>query len=708
MERKPNNKSRSNQGRGQRSEGRGSAQAQQGRGGRQNRGSQPQNGNGNGNGGLRKSSRGAAIRAQKRVNEDATRLINSVLATSAPSDKPRANKIDDTPRLRVISLGGQDSGGSKNMQLIEYKNDAIIIDCGNDLGVDLPGINYAICDTAYLEQIRHKLRAYVITHGHLDHIGGLPHIVPKFPAPIYGSRFTIGRVQEIFENFGLPLPEGFELKTVIMNEDTHEKLKIGEFYVELVRVTHSIPGSTIVVVDTPVGRIVNTGDFRLDPNPLDHERTDTERLMELGKEGVLALFSESTTTERPGRTPSESTLEQTFVDIMENAPGRIFVGLFSTNMNRVQMIVNAAVHHGRKISMDGRSMVSTLEMAVRNGFMKIPKGTFVPISSVSNMKDSEVLVVCTGSQGEPSSALQRMASGEHRHIKLKEQDTVILSSSPIPNTGNDGKVRAMVDGLNRKNVHVFQHITREIDNHGPLHVSGHASVDEYADMIRMLQPKFFVPIYGDYTAKKYHINIAVNEGIPRKNTINVDNGVVLAFTPDSMEEAGQVPHGTVLVDQTGAIVSSVVIKDRLVLAEEGLVAVVLTIDRKSGNLMTSPDIISRGFIYMRDNEELMNGFRAELRRAVAQRFKRVDLDRFKVELKEHITHYLFEQTGRSPIVIPVVNIIGGGKVEVKTNGGHASGHAKEAAQKTPEQIAAEQQKRFQEMRAKLLNVDQAD
>lgn len=653
---------------------------------------------------LRKSSRGAAIRAQKRVNEDANRLINSVLATPKAVDRPRANKIDDTPRLKVIGLGGMDGGGSKNMMLVEYKDDAIIIDCGNDLGVDLPGINYGICDTEYVEQIRHKLKGYVITHGHLDHIGGLPHIVPKFPAPIYGSRFTIGRVQEIFENFGLPLPEGFELQTVIMNEDTHEKLKVGDFFVELVRVTHSIPGSTIVVIDTPVGRIVNTGDFRLDPNPLDHERTDTERLLELGREGVLALFSESTTTDRPGRTPSESTIEQSFIDIMDNAPGRIFVGLFSTNMNRVQMIVNSAVHHGRKISMDGRSMVSTLEMAVRNGFMKIPKGTFVPITSVANMKDTDVLVVCTGSQGEPSSALQRMSNGEHRHIKLKEQDTVILSSSPIPYSGNDGKIRAMVDDLNRKNVHVFQHITRDIDNHGPLHVSGHASVDEYADMINMLKPKFFVPIYGDYTGKKYHIDIAINQGIPRKHTVNAGNGEVIAFTPDTMEIAGQVPNGTVLVDQTGAIVSSVVIKDRLVLAEEGLVAVVLTIDRKGGNLMTSPDIISRGFIYMRDNEELMNGFRAELRRAVQQRFKRVDLDRFKQELKEHITHYLFEQTGRSPIVIPVVNIVGG-KSETRSNG---KGDQKKADEKTPEQVAAEQQKRFEAMRAKLLNTDQQD
>jgi ribonuclease J len=653
--------------------------------------------------GLKKSSRGAAIRAQKRINEDATRLINSVISTSNNSEgKPRANKIDDRPRLRVIGLGGMDGAGSKNMQLVEYQNDAVIIDCGNDLSVDLPGINYGIADVSYLEQIKHKLRAYIITHGHLDHIGGLPHVVPTYPAPIYGSRFSIGRVQEIFENFGLPLPEGFELKTVIMNEDTHEKLKIGEFFVELVRVTHSIPGSNVVVLDTPVGRIVNTGDFRLDPNPLDHERTDTERLLELGREGVLALFSESTSTAKPGRTPSESTIEQSFVDIMDKAPGRIFIGLFSTNMNRVQMIVNAAIHHNKKIAMDGRSMVSTLEMAVRNGFMKVPKGTFVPIASVPNMKDTDVVIVCTGSQGEPSSALQRMASGEHRHIKLKEQDTVVLSSTPIPESGNDKLVGQMVDGLMQKGVHVFEHRYHEIDNVGPLHVSGHASRDEYADMINFLRPKFFIPIYGPYSSKRRHIDIAIEQGIARKNTANVGNGVVLEFTPDSMEVGGEVPNGTVLVDQTGAIVSSIVIKDRLVLAEEGLVAVVLTIDRKTGNLMTSPDIISRGFIYMRDNEELMNGFRAELRRAVQQRFKRVDLDRFKQELKEHITHYLFEQTNRSPIVIPVVNIVGGGKVETKVI---VNGNDKQVVQKSPEEVAADQQRRFQEMRAKLLSQD---
>ncbi len=673
------------------------------------------------------TSRGQAVRAQRRSQADAQRIASQYIPAADKTDKPaRANVIDDTPRLKIIGLGGMDGGGSKNMLLIEYMNDAVILDCGNDLGVDLPGINYGIADTAYLETIQNKLRAYIITHGHLDHIGGLPHIVPKFPAPIYGSKFTIGRVEEIFENFGLPMPDGFELKTVTMNEDTHERLKIGEFFVELVRVTHSIPGSTVIVLDTPVGRIINTGDFRLDPNPLDHERTDVERLTELGREGVLALLSESTTTERMGRTPSESTIEQSFKDIMNNAPGRIFVGLFSTNMNRVQMIINAAVHSGKKVAMDGRSMVSTLEMAVRHGFVRIPKGTFVPIASAATMRDTDLVVVCTGSQGEPSSALQRMSNGEHRHVKLKEQDSVILSSTPIPYSGNDAKIRTMVDELLKKGVHVFRHETREVDGVGPLHVSGHASRDEYADMINMTKPKFFIPIYGDFTAKRYHVDIAIEQGIARADTLNVGNGMVIALTPDKMEVVGEVPHGTILVDQTGAIVSNIVIKDRVLLSEEGLVAIVLTVDKKTGALLTSPDIISRGFIYMRDNEEIMNGLRIELKRAVQQRFKRIDLDRFKAELKEHITHYLFEHTGRSPIVIPVINVIsgsGGGGKQPAQNGagakqqdgqsgqsGQPSAQSSEPQQpveapKTPEEIAAEQQKRFQEMRTRLLTQD---
>ncbi|HUD81373.1 MAG TPA: ribonuclease J [Patescibacteria group bacterium] len=640
-----------------------------------------------------------AIRAQKRSHEEAQRLTDQyAAAVPAVSDNPRrrANLIDDSPRLRIIGLGGMDGAGSKNMILVEYQNDAIVMDCGNDLGVDLPGINYAIADTTYLESIKYKLKAYVITHGHLDHIGGLPHILPKIPAPIYGSKFTIGRVEEIFQNFGQNLPESFELKTVTMNEDTHERLKIGQFFVELVRVTHSIPGSNCIILDTPVGRIINSGDFRFDPNPLDHERTDMERLIQLGNEGVLALLSESTSTERPGRTPSESILEPSFVELMGRAPGRMFIAIFSTNINRIQMIINAAVHHNRKIALDGRSMISTLEMAVRHGFVKIPKGTFVPIANVANLHDEDVVVVCTGGQGEPSSALQRMSTGDHKHIKLKANDTVVLSSSPIPETGNDALIGNMVDDLMRKGVHVFQHSTHELDGAGPLHVSGHASIDEYLEMIKMLKPKFFIPIYGSYRSKQRYIEVAIQDGFPRVNTINAENGQVINLTPDKMEVTEEVPNGTILVDQTGTIVSSVVVKDRVLLSEEGLVAVVLTIDKRTGLLLTSPDIISRGFIYMRDNEEMMNEIRNELRRAVTQRFKRVELDRFKQELREHITHFLFDKTQRSPIVIPVVNVIGG-KGETRTVHGERS--------QSTEDLAAEQERRFQEMRSRLLAQD---
>jgi ribonuclease J len=663
-------------------------------------------------GSSRTVSRGAAIRAQRRNHEDAHKIVSQYADASdfkyEENAPRRANSIDDSPRLKIIGLGGMDGGGSKNTILVEYMNDAVIIDCGNELGVDLPGINYGIADMTYLEKIKHKLRAYIITHGHLDHIGALPHVVPKFPAPIYGSKFTIGRVEEIFGNFGLPMPDGFELQTVMMNENTHERLKIGQFFVELVRVTHSIPGSTVVVLDTPVGRIINTGDFKLDPNPLDHERTDIERLKELGIEGVLALMSESTTADRLGRTPSESSIEPSFVEVLDRAPGRIFMAMFSTNINRVQSIINAAVHHNRKIALDGRSLVSTLEMAIRHGFVKIPKGTIVPIASVPNMKDHDVVVVCTGSQGEPNSALQRMAAGEHKHIKLKEQDTVVLCSSPIPESGNDALVGRMVDDMVRRNVHVFEHRTHDLDGLGPLHTSGHASQDEYADMINMTKPKFFIPIYGAHRVKQRHIELAIEQGIPRKNCLNAENGDVIELSPDTMEITNKVPCGTVLVDQTGAIVSNVVIKDRLMLSEEGLVVIILTLDKKTGNLLTSPDIISRGFIYMRDSEELMNTFRTELRRAVGQRFKRVELDRFKQEIKEHATHFLYEYTQRSPIVIPVVNVVGGAKQQTHENNNNKSNkpsNRKPETEKSPDQIVADQQKRFEEMRARLLGQD---
>lgn len=658
------------------------------------------------------TSRGEAIRAQRRSHEMATEIAKEYLDASSNKLEKRANQIvDDFDKLKITFLGGQEAIGEKNMQVVEWKNDAVILDCGNHLGVELPGVNYAIADPTYLDSIKHKIRGYIISHGHLDHLGGLRHIVPKYPAPIYGSRFTIGVIQKSFDDAIAESGLQFTPQLNVMNMDNHERLKLGVFMIELVRITHSVPESSCIVVDTPVGRIINTGDWRLDPEPLDDKPTDAERLRELGDEGVLLLMSDSCNTPLPGRTPTEHTLQESFHDIIGHAPGRVFVAIFSSNMNRVQMIVNAAVASGRRVALDGRSMMSYAEIAVRQGILKIPKGTVLPMREMPNIPDRQVLVICTGGQGEPGAALQRMAEGEHKHIKLHEGDTVVVSSTPIP--GNNVRYEEIGNDLIQRGVHLYRHPTHEVDGVGPLHVSGHARRDEYREILHIVRPKYFLPIYAGALNRKYYEEMAVEEGWERKNVIQANNGDSILFTSDTWEHAGQVPHGSLLVDQTGSIVTNVVVKDRLMLSEEGLVAVVLTIDKKSGNLLTSPDIISRGFIYMRDNEDLMNAFRTELRRAVQQRYKRIDLDRFKAELKDFVTHFLYEHTGRSPIVIPVVNVVGAASAP---NNPKAENSKKKPLntvgspehEKSPDQIAAEQQQRFKEMRAKLLGLDQPD
>lgn len=649
------------------------------------------------------ASRGAAIRAQKRSAETAQKVVNDYQSAETKKLDKRANTItDDFEKLKVTFLGGLDDVGEKNTAILEYQNDAVILDCGINLGIDLPGINYEIADPTYLESIRHKIKGYVITHGHLDHIGGLKHIVPRFPAPIYGSRFTIGIVEKTFDD----LPPGAELytpETVIMNMDGHERLKVGAFTVEMVRVTHSIPEAAAVCIDTPAGRVIATGDFRLDPEPLDHLPTDTSRLKQLGDEGVLLLLTESSYSDSEGRTPTEHTLQQSFHDVIEQSQGRIFCAVFSSNMNRIQMIVNAAVAAGRKVALDGRSMMSYAEIAVRQGILKVPKGTIIAMRDANSVPDDKLLVMATGGQGEPNAALMRMSEGSHNHIKLKPGDTVVVSSSPIP--GNEIAYDMIGNNLAKIGCHLFRHPTHELDGCGPLHVSGHARRDEMREMIQLVRPKFIIPVHAGALRRKYHAELAIEEGWKRENVILANNGDSFLFTADKYQPAGQVPHGSLLVDQTGAVVSNVVVKDRLMLAEEGLVAVILTVDRKTGALLTSPDIISRGFIYIRDSEELMNEFRAELRRAVAQRFKRVDLDRFKQELREHITHFLFDKTGRSPIVIPVVNVVAKGADRPKGNGAPKNGEPAAQAE-APEPTPEDPQARFAQMRAQLLSRDQ--
>jgi len=638
--------------------------------------------------------RGAAIRAQRR-NQDDGKVVGQY-ADASRKTRSRANVIaNEAEKLKVTFLGGLEDVGEKNMAVIEYGDQAIILDCGNSLGVDLPGVNYEINDTAYLETIRHKIKAYVITHGHLDHMGGLKHIVPKFPAPIYGSRYTIGVIEKSFADDELKDSADFKPEFVIANLESHEQFKVGLFGLEFMRITHSIPDASAICITTPVGRIIATGDFRLDPEPLDHMPSDVKRLKELGDAGVLLLLSESSYVDIEGRVPTESTLQQSFYDIIDKAEGRIFVAAFSSNMNRAQMIINAAVAAGRNVVLDGRGMLNFAEIAVRQGILKVPKGTIVPITQASTIADNKLLVMCTGGQGEPNAALQRMSDGEHKSIKLHKGDTVVVSSSPIP--GNEVHYDIIGNKLSKLGVKLFRHPTHELDGCGPLHVSGHARRDELREMIQFVRPKFFIPVHGGALRRRYHAELAIEESILRQNVLLADNGDSLYFTSETVEQGGQVPHGSLLVDQTGSVVSGIVVKDRLMLSEQGIVTVVLTVDKQSGQLLASPDIISRGFIAIRDSEELMSLFRAELRRAVQQRYKRVDIDRFKTEMRDFVTHFLFDQTGHSPIVIPVVNVISG---RITTKPMHSD------KQPLTEAKAVDIQSHFQEMRARLLGQDQ--
>lgn len=603
------------------------------------------------------TNRGEAMRAGRRNFESADKAVDRWNVF----EKHHEHQVETIPklqpeRLRITILGGLEGIGEKNMSVIEYGNDAIVVDCGFDLSVDLPGINFAIPATQYLDSIKDKIRGYVITHGHMDHTGGMPYIVPKYPAPIYGSHFTVGMVQKQFEN-SAENGIDFEPECIELHMDNHQRMVVGQFTIECLRITHSIPDASSVIIDTPVGRIINTGDFRLDPEPLDHQPSDIARLKQAGDEGVLCLMSESTNTRFLGRTPTEHTLQETFHDLFARAPGRIFVAIFSTNMNRIQMIINSAAAAGKKVAFDGRSMMWVAELAVRLGNLKIPKGTVVPMREAPNVKDDQLVVVCTGGQGEPNAALQRMSIGEHKHIKLKENDTVIVSSSPIP--GNEVRYQQIGNDLAEIGVHIYRHPSRDVDGCGPLHVSGHANRDEHREMIEMIKPKWLLPTHGGMLDRKYHADVAVEAGMSREQVILGKNGSIIEFDKNGqMYEGQEAPAGAVLVDQTGAVVPGLVAKDRLLMSEEGMVVVILTIDKKSGRLLTSPDIITRGFIYIRDNTELMDGLRAELKRAASQRFSRVDLDRFKQELKDHISHYLYEHTRRSPVLIPVVNIVG--------------------------------------------------
>lgn len=621
--------------------------------------------------------RGEVFRAQRRTSDDVNarasqHVINIPVNKSVyngyggkqfsladQKKQPRTNG----PKLRVIPIGGLgEMGIGKNMMAIEYDNDIVVIDAGFLFpGSDYPGINYITPDISYLIQNKHKIRGIVFTHGHLDHIGAFRHIAHEIPAPVYGSKFTLAMVEKTMSE----ATSGYEPSYHILDPDTHERVQLGDsFSVELARVNHSIPDATAAVIRTPLGVLINTGDWRFEENPVDGKKFDLPRLTEIAaKEGILMLMSDSTNCESDGtHSHGEFDIQHSMGQVMDKYPNsRLILSSFSSQIHRMQLILDEAKKHNRKVAFAGYSMIQNVEVALRTGTITVPKDVIMKMEDIIKMPDGKVTIVCTGSQGEFSAVLNRMANGSHKHIKIKGTDVVVFSSNPIP--GNEKYVVRTVDGLMREGSEVIQNGKTHLTGVGPLHLSGHGYYEDHIKLITALNPTYYLPIHGEFHMLAHNARLAEKEtGMKRENIFVCDSGDVIEITQEGAKKAGRVPVGGVMYDDSGAIVSEVVLKDRIHMSNEGMFVVVLTVSKGSGRLLTSPDIISRGFIYLRDSEELMGIIRQYLKQKVARTFggRKVDLDVVKKEIKDELTHILYDQTRRTPIVIPVINEIGGG------------------------------------------------
>lgn len=621
--------------------------------------------------------KGEVFRAQRRTSENVN-LRASQHMINVPVNKSRYNGYDgrqfslvdhkkqprtNGPTLKVMPIGGLgEMGIGKNMMAIEYGNDIVVIDMGFLFpGEGYPGINYIVPDITYLEENKHKIRAVVFTHGHLDHIGAARHLLAKLEAPVYASKFTMAMVQRTMEESdGSYAPEYIE-----MNPEQHERVQISEhFELELVRVCHSIPDASAVVLRTPVGVLVDTGDWRFEENPVDGVKFDLERLTEIAtKEGILLLMNESTNCEDEGtHQHGEFDIKESVGQIFEKHPNsRIILSTFSSQLHRLQIVMEEAAKHGRKVAIAGFSMIQNVEVALRTGTIKVPKDTIMKMEDIVKLPDSKIVILCTGSQGEFTAVLNRMASGSHKYLKVKNTDIIVFSSSSIP--GNEKYIVRTIDGLMREGSEVIRDRKTHLHGIGRIHLSGHGYYDDHVKLISALNPTYYMPIHGEFHMLVHNAELAENEcGIRKENIFVCDSGDVIEITPEGeAKKNGRIPVGGVMYDDNGAMVSEVVLKDRIHMANEGMFVVVLTVQRGSGRLMTSPDIISRGFIYLRDSEELMGLIRQYLKQKVARSFngKKIDMDVIKKELKDEITHILYDQTRRTPIVIPVINEIGG-------------------------------------------------
>lgn len=547
-------------------------------------------------------------------------------------------------KLKVMFLGGLNEIG-KNITVLEYENDIVIIDCGLAFpDEDMLGIDLVIPDIAYLEKNQDKIRGILLTHGHEDHIGAIPYVLRSINPPIYGTKLTLG----ILEN---KLSEHRLLdKANLVTVKAGDVVKLGSaFSAEFIRVNHSIADACCLAITTPVGVVMHSGDFKIDVSPIDGEMMDLTRIGEYGKKGVLMLMCESTNVERPGHTPSErkvgSSLEHIF---MSNTDKRIIIATFSSNVHRVQQIINTSVKYGRKVAVTGRSMLNVVGAAVKLGYMNVPSGVLIDISEIGRFRPDQLTIVTTGSQGEPMSALYRMAFSDHSMVSLNQNDLVVLSSHAIP--GNELLVGRIVNEMFKLGVNVYH-------EDAAVHVSGHACQEELKMFHALVKPKFFVPVHGEYRHLTQHKELAEFMGMDSSNIFVCGIGDVLELDRNSCRKAGTVPSGHVLIDGYGVgDVGNIVLRDRRHLSQDGLIVVVAAVDAQANEIVSGPDIISRGFVYVRESEELMEEVRSIARTVLTGAVESgvIEWNQLKTSVKDALTKYLYSKTKRKPMILPVI------------------------------------------------------
>lgn len=556
---------------------------------------------------------------------------------------PARRAVKKTP-IRIIPLGGLSEIG-KNMTLYECGQDMFIVDCGLSFpDPDMLGVDLVIPDFTFVEQNVSKIRGIVLTHGHEDHIGGLAYLLKKINCPVYGTKLTLGLVEGKLKEHNL-------LGKVSLNVVApRQTIKLGCMAVEFIRVNHSIPDAVALAIHTPAGVIIQTGDFKIDYTPIESEVIDLGRFAELGNRGVLCLLSDSTNAERPGSSMSESKVGNSFDALFKTAGNRrIIIATFASNIHRVQQIVDNAVRYNRKIAVSGRSMVNVVTKALELGYLNIPEGVLIDIDAIGRYPSDQIIVITTGSQGEPMAALSRMASGDHRMVSVTAEDFIIISANPIP--GNEKHVNRVVNELMKFGAEVIYETMYEV------HVSGHACQDELRLMLTLTKPKFFMPVHGEFKHLKKHAGIAKTVGIPESNIYIGEIGQVIELDGVSMKKVGTVTAGKVLVDGYGVgDVGSIVLKDRKHLAEDGLIIVVATIERESGSVMAGPDIVSRGFVYVRESEELMTEAKNVVKAAFRDCEDRgvTDWNNMKMSVKDELSGFIYRKTKRSPMILPII------------------------------------------------------